>query len=326
MNREEFYALVFDSKVFKEWHWFKWHFEHHLRGTEHPFTQSIADACLRCETKLPGFGEEFVDRLSSISGREKNEDDWEQLLQLLAELLIIDQSLSFPWSSESKPVWEPTSATSKKNPEIELRLGSLRLGVEVKAPALLKHIRERHKNETQLTSRALSHEDIAQLPNPDRGITYPRDNPVKDFLLSADSKFEGFKAEDPAYVGLLVIVWDDFIQEPISALVHENSGLLTNNSFARDPAGNPLRFPNIDGVIVVRHLHQLMHGCRGEPYEDHCSHALDYGREGEFPFKAFMRGHGPNDVPEEVLRCYQALPQEAIMGAEYHPIEVTWWF
>jgi len=47
----------------------------------------------------------------------------------------------------------------------------------------------------------------ADEPAPPAGsITYPRDNPVEDFLHSADVKFEGFR-DDPAFYGALFIVW-----------------------------------------------------------------------------------------------------------------------
>jgi hypothetical protein len=45
-------------------------------------------------------------------------------------------------------------------------------------------------------------------------VLLPRDNPVKDFLLSADAKFAAFKAQHLTFTSALVIVWDDFIQEP----------------------------------------------------------------------------------------------------------------
>jgi hypothetical protein len=327
VSREDLYARVLGSQVFTQWHWFRWHFEHYLREKrEHPLTRSIVDACLRCEDKLPGFAVEFIDRMATISGREKHPSDWEQLLQSLAELLVIDQALGHPWPSAPTFAWEPVSGTSKKNPELEVATGTWRLGIEVKAPALFKHMYERAKNGLQLLSR-IPPEVIPQLAAQVAGVTYPRDNPVKDFLLSADSKFASFKASDARYIGLLVIVWDDFINEPISALAQPDSGLFTDNSFAKDPAGSPLRFANVDGVVIVRHLHQLVHACSGQPFEDQCRHALDYGREREFPFKAYVANpNAATAVPEEVLDCFQALPPHPMMGAEYVPSEVVWWF
>ncbi|MEI2403513.1 hypothetical protein V8V80_11520 [Niallia taxi] len=51
---------------------------------------------------------------------------------------------------------------------------------------------------------------------------------------------------------ILVIVWDDFINEVISTLSNPNAGLLSQNSFYTES-----NFSNIDGVIVLRHLLHL---------------------------------------------------------------------
>jgi hypothetical protein len=46
----------------------------------------------------------------------------------------------------------------------------------------------------------MDREEIAELPNVERGVTLPRDNPVKDFLVSAESKFSPFRMADPGSV------------------------------------------------------------------------------------------------------------------------------
>jgi hypothetical protein len=56
---------------------------------------------------------------------------------------------------------------------------------------------------------------------------------------------------------LLFIIWDDYINEPISALTNPNSGLLTDNSFYQES-----RFENVDGVILIRHIHQFFRNLR----------------------------------------------------------------
>lgn len=82
----------------------------------------------------------------------------------------------------------------------------------------------------------------------------PRDNPIKDFLISANEKFRIFKQSNAAFLSTLVIVWDDFIYEPISAISPPQAGLFTENSFAKDDDGNPLKFEYVDCVIITRHL------------------------------------------------------------------------
>ncbi|NJM73101.1 MAG: hypothetical protein HC862_24815 [Scytonema sp. RU_4_4] len=155
--------------------------------------------------------------------------------------------------------WEPTPASgSKKNPEIIVQSNDYQIGVEVKAPSILNHIRQRSSNSLQFPARVLPKHIIEIFPGADGGVTFPRDNPVKDFLISADKKFAPFKQENENFSSILVIVWDDYVYEPISSLTHPFCGLFTPNSFAQDAAGEPLQFPSVDGVIIIRHLHQLI--------------------------------------------------------------------
>ena len=55
MTRNDILALILDSDIFRKWHWFRFHFDHHLYGETHPFSESIIRACLDCEPHLPGF-------------------------------------------------------------------------------------------------------------------------------------------------------------------------------------------------------------------------------------------------------------------------------
>jgi len=224
-------------------HWFRHHFEHHLRGGEHPFARSIVPACLDCEPHIPGFAKGMIDAIAAPSGKEKDRRQYEQLIQRLAELLVIRQLVTYPWPFAARYRWEPTAAGSKKNPELVVEGGPCAFGIEVKAPSLLDHIDKRGKNPTQVPSRSMPQEAITTLPDADRGVTLPRDNPVKDFLVSSDAKFIAFKKADPEFRGVLVIVWDDFIYEPISSLMHEHCGLLTPKSFARGPNGDRSHSP-----------------------------------------------------------------------------------
>jgi hypothetical protein len=79
-------------------------------------------------------------------------------------------------------------------------------GIEVKAPALQTHIKTRHANSMQVPARLFTPEMLAALRRPDEAMTLPRDNPVKDFLRSANTKFAAFKDEVEDFVGILVIV------------------------------------------------------------------------------------------------------------------------
>ncbi len=325
MEYEGLLAHAKASKIFKQWHWYSYHFNLLANGYHQPFAYSILDACLDCDESIPGFAKQMTDALAEISGTEKHVPHYEQLLQLLAELLIIRQIVTWNWPMEVKFAWEPTAGKSKKNPEISIASDDWVIGVEVKAPSLRQHQEARAKNFTQVPSRALTKKEIETLPGASSGVTLPRDNPVKDFLISADSKFAEFRKADPKFFGLLVIVWDDFIYEPITALVHSNGGLLTSKSFARDKSGNALIFPNVDAVVVVRHLHQFQQAAGEKPLADGLESPLDYGEPGQFPFKVLIPNPHGRALPAEITECLQAVPQNGLMGAEYQTPEVVWW-
>jgi hypothetical protein len=327
MDRPSLYAHLVESPMLKEWHWFRWHFERSLRGPEHPLCKSFVDACLDCERVIPGFAVGIVDRMASIGGREKFEPHFEQLLQLLSEIHVIKQVLTFDWgSSETKFQWEPRPRLGKKNPELLIEQSQLAIGIEVKCPALRDHIRKRSTNPIQLPARSDALRSAAQnLRKPTDDVTLPRDNPVKDFLISADEKFAPFKRENPDFVGVLVIVWDDFIYEPLTALLSDLSGLFTKNSFHTDAAGLPARFENVDGVVLIRHLHQIDRAASDKPLTDGCRHALDYGEANTFPYKVLVQNPNGRLVPDALQRCLQTRTPSADLGAEYVPQDMIFW-
>lgn len=324
MTREELLQIVFESNIFKEWHWFRYHFEHQLRGYNHPLSEAIIDACIDCERHIPGYAKHVIERIASVGGREKFMPHWEQLLQLLAELHVVRHVLVCDWPEDTTFESEPTSGNDKKNPEIALTTSEFKLGIEVKTPAIFKHWDQRSANPTQLPSRAIPKEQHKDLPDATDGITLPRDNPVKDFLISANEKFAGLR-QNGNFFGVLAIVWDDFIYEPISALCHPDCGLLTPNSFAIDDNGNPMSFPAVDAIFIIRHLHQLIRACRDEPLVDSCRSPLDYGRHDDFPWKAFIPVPGGKELNERIIGCFQGREPSPEMGAEYLPKELVWW-
>ncbi|MBW4680954.1 MAG: hypothetical protein KME19_12670 [Microcoleus vaginatus WJT46-NPBG5] len=327
MTREELYVYVLASNIFKRWHWFKYHFEQPLYNLQHPLAESVIQACLECEQYIPGFAKGMIDALASISGKEKHEPHYEQLLQRLAELHVIKQVITFDWSSQVSFRWEPTPINgSKKNPEIIIHSDDYQIGVEVKAPSLLNHLRQRFSNPTQVPARVFSKKVIDKLPGADVGITLPRDNPIKDFLLSAEGKFAPFKRENKNFYSLLVIVWDDYVYEPISSLLHPSCGLFTPNSFAQDPGGQALNFPSVDGVVIISHLHQLIRATRDEPLIPPCRYPLDYGQDNDFPMKAIIANPYGINIPNVVLDCFQAYSPSQDVGSEYIPQDLIFWF
>ncbi|MDD5686747.1 MAG: hypothetical protein PHE88_02805 [Elusimicrobia bacterium] len=320
MTKEELLPYIFDSNIFKSWHWFYWHFLHTLKGEPQPFADSFIEACLACEKIIPDFAIGMVNNIASISGKVKDTQHYEQLIQRLAELHIIKQILTFDWPNKPKFKCEPTTKFSKKNPELTIDLDGKIVGVEVKAPSLLQHYENLCGNSTQILSRSLPLNVTEAL---DKKIILPRDNPVKDFLISANEKFQPFKNEYPEFIGILVIVWGAAIQEPISALLAPGSGLITENSFAKDERGKILQFPSIDSVIVVSHLHQIIKATKDEPFMDSCHHVFDYGSKDKLPFKIFMP-LSPN-IPKIFLKCMQVQLQNPEMGSEYIPSDLILW-
>jgi len=135
------------------------------------------------------------------------------------------------------------------------------------------------------------------------GATLPRDNPVKDFLASANAKFAAFRQADPAFVGVLFIVWDDYVNEPIGALLNPASGLLTPNSFDRDENGEPRAYQSVDAVVVLRHQVQLQEGMANRLPLDERWHFLDFGAADRFPFNALVvNPHCRNRLPTRFKR------------------------
>jgi hypothetical protein len=157
-------------------------------------------------------------------------------------------------------------------------------------------------------------------------ITYPRDNPVKDFLVSANQKFQGFKEESPDFVGILVVVWDDFVNEIVSALKHPQSGLLTENSYAKDDRGAILKYPYIDGVVVIRHLTYFVEAMAGRDLPDRLN-GFDFGEERALP-NIFFPVTPIENLPEGLWLEFRALPWDCDVlshMAEYVPSDFVIW-
>lgn len=323
MDRDSLFKYIFEeSTLFEDWHWFNYHF-----GNGRPFAVHIVDACLECEEEMNGFAKSFLDKIFSMSGRKKYKPHYEQLMQALAELLIIRQMISFDWKGGNNFTYEPTPDNINKNPELRIGLEEYGIGIEVKCPSLLDHVEERSNKPFQIPARSIVRDTLNSMldEEEEENVVLPRDNPVKDFLISSNEKFKAFKNGDTKFYGILVVVWDDYIFEPISALLSPLSGLFTEESFACDDEGDPLTFEYVDGVIIIRHLHQFVRAAAEEPLLDSKLHVLDYGRDGDFPPKAFVSNPNGDKVPEKVLEAFQAYPPSPEMGAEYLPSDMITW-
>ena len=322
MSRDELIEYALQSDIMKKWHYFQFHFSFYHKEIEHELCKSIINSCISCELKIEGIAKNFIDRIASINGRVKQQSDYEQLLQILAELLIVEKTLSFEWENVREYKHEPTTGESKKNPEVNIVTDNYTIGVEVKSPKIIDHMNIRASNPFQLPARS----PIIDFYGKEH-TTLPRDNPVKDFLISADTKFKSFKETIPNYYGVLVIVWDDYIYEPISSLLSEGSGLFTEASFYIDTDKNAVKFPNIDCVVLTRHLLQIIRGTRGEPLPDEVKTPLEYGDKTVFPFKVHIVNPASSvTIPDEVMQCFQTHEPSFMLGAEYSPTDQITWF
>lgn len=280
--------------------------------------------CAECELKRPELGWSLLNDVASISGQEKHEPHYEMLMQKLAEILVLHRLLHLPWPHGTMTVHEPAATPNGKRPELKVDTPEAIYLFEVKAPSLLSHQRACAKNPAQFPGRifdAATRQRLAEGQEP----TLPRDNPIKDFLASADEKFAPFVGEKECY-GVLVIVWDDHVFEPITSLVHEPSqGLLTSNSFAKIN-GLPVQYLRIDAVVIVRHLLYFQQGAAEQLSERR--HAFDFGGEHDLP-NVLVPVPGGKRLPEFIVNGLRALPydHEAMRElADYRPQEFVMWF
>ncbi|MFJ9002455.1 hypothetical protein ACIRG8_29400 [Streptomyces sp. NPDC102359] len=316
------YEKLWAGPMFSRWHWLQYNFAAPRHGQPETYFAAVTmDALLACDAVMPGFADEMLQRLSEIGGREKDPNDYEQILQWLGELLVLAHFATWKWPTTAVFAHEPTAGIGKANPEVVIDVGHLRLGVEVKTPnlRLLTAGREgRGRAPWQLNAR------IPKEFHPRGPSTKPRDNPVKDFLVSANRKFEGFRS-DPNFYSVLVIVWDDYINEPLTALLSQQSGLLTPNSFHRDNSDQPHTYPNVDAVVVLRQQHQFKNGMANRPALDDRDHFLDYGSLDRFPFNSIVMNPHGRALPQDLCSALQAHEPATWMGAEYVPGELVMW-
>ena len=319
----EMYMEVAPTIASGPWHWYAYHFR---QGPAHPFVASIVKACADCERAVPGLGRQLLADLASVSGMEKHLPHWDMLNQKLSEILVLERLFTLPWRSGS-PVFshEPAGRPGGKRPELLVEDGANRYAFEVKAPAILQHAVDRGTNQTQVPGRVFDPATLEHLKQ-DSPLTLPRDNPVKDFLISADAKFAPFKAQGPCQ-SVLVIVWDDYIYEPITSLTGAAAkGLLTPQSFATTGNGTPMTFPNIDAVIVVRHLSYFIRAAREEALLER-AHAFDFGDETALP-NVLIPVPGGDPIAEFITAGLRAVPFDdprLLTAAEYNPSDLIFW-
>ncbi|GAX88957.1 YecA family protein [Effusibacillus lacus] len=300
-------------------HWLSYHTHMRSRtGMIHPFIKVLCQILTNINQTYPGYATIMAERISSYKGTQI--DQFEQLLQLFAEVLVLNRALEVSDIIEGNKylLSEPREREGVKNPEFRTIINGIPCAGEVKAPSLLEFQKDRPSS-FQYTTRWPFTIDAK-----DQGTKtlLPLDNRIKDFLKSSQNKFKEY-VKNNAFVNdfrLLFIVWDDFIYEPITALLHSASGLFTPNSFYVDKNGEPVKFPLVDGVIIIRHLQQFVLALQDRTLVHGLSH----------PFQlinprtpcAFIQNPFGRSVPQVLLNTFNAVDPRSLPASEY---QITDW-
>lgn len=230
------------------------------KGRLHPFIENLVNALSEIEHAVPGYARKTINWIASI---EKTH--FEQVIQIFGEIIVLRKLVSI--AVPKSITLEPSATNNGKNPEFRALVDDTFFAIEVKTASTFDFTTERQSG-LQITSQ-LNKVDYKLLSQTGK-IVNSRSLKVKDYLVSAEEKFEQYKQniDFKDDFRLLFIIWDDYINEPLSALANPNCGLLTDNSFYQDS-----RFENVDGVILIRHIHQFF---RNLQYGE----MVDYGKKG----------------------------------------------
>lgn len=305
-------------------HWLTYHL-HKGRVTE--FGEALIQALASCEYRLPGLGERLVDELINTGYTPTAQDPaawragFQQLLQKFAEILVLRVLLETPWPAGAIFWHEPANPNTGRRPELAVDLEERVYLFEVKCPSLVDHQAARGANPRQIPARSVLGDSFRANPDPNEPVTWPRDNVLKDFLESADDKFSGFSAKET--IGVLIVVWDAYVYEPISALTYPRSGLLTEHSFYK-VKGMRVPFDAVDGVIIMNHLAVLHAGAQEQGH----AHRPGYFRldhvDGGLP-NVWCQNIGGTQLDAFLMEALDAIPVEDAEPVEYQSHEFIMW-
>jgi len=314
------YLLAVDLIAAQDWHWLKYHFSQY---PPHPVGLALASKCAKIEARMPNHGVSFISRISSLSNRENDRAHYQQILQVFAEILVIERVLGLAWPENTAFFLEPSGRTGKR-PELMVATPDHRFLFEVKSPSLLDHQEKRASNGIQIPHRGLVPlEQIDALVSA-QSATLPRDNPVKDFLVSCEKKFSDFPIVPGANIS--VIVWDDYIYEPISSLIGIRGGLLTLDTWNIDSSGDPITYPSVDGVVLIRHMTYFQRALAGNDLIDRYG-IFDFGSDAAMP-NVFIQNPIGREIPESIkigLRAIDIEDERLAHMAEYHVQDYVFW-
>lgn len=318
---------ILTSRMFKEWHWFRYHFQGLAKGEFTALSFDFLNRCRLIERKIPGFTKETINRMTSICGKEKFEPHYEQLLQLLVEVVIFYRLVEGFLLELVEFQWEPTAQGSEKNPELMLVHPLWCALIEIKSPSILRHHRDAAKHDTQLGAR-LGDPAVFDALSKTGHATRPLDNKIKDYLVSAEGKFKGFRDQSPKPTTFLYVAWTQYLFEAISPVCNEMSGLFTARSFYRDENGDAVQFPSVDAVIVSDHMEPIIRGTKDEEMPFGYSSPLDYGAYlmPSFQHPILLENPATTDASlHPVAKVLGALPPCELDDPRAKPLDYVMW-
>ncbi|MEH6401921.1 MAG: hypothetical protein V7750_01020, partial [Sneathiella sp.] len=228
----------------------------------------------------------------------------DQLMQKLAEILVMRQVINLSWPPETSFEIEAGVAGGLKRVDLVVTLpDGKKFGFEVKAPKYTPHARHRSDKPFQFPARLEMSSVEFQTQNADKPVL-SRDNTLRSFLRSANEKFDAFAARHD-FCGVLVIVWDDWIFEAIGPLLSERVGLLTPATYSVVD-GVPETFKNIDTVLILRHLTCFVEAAKEDTLPDASFDAMHIGGGGENP--NIIIEMSDIGLPEFVKNGFNAVP------------------
>ncbi|WP_282154846.1 SEC-C domain-containing protein [Cytobacillus gottheilii] len=294
-----------------------------FKGKVHPFIDNFLNVLEFIDTKVPDYSKVTIDKISKVSKKQ-----FEQVIQIFGEIIVLKQLVSN--SIPNTITLEPTARKNGKNPEYRGEIIDKYFALEVKTASLFDFALNRQAG-LQITAQ-LNDIDYKFLAETGK-VVNSNSLKILDYLKSANEKFTQYRqnVEYQNDFTLLFIIWDDYINEPISAIINSNCGLFTKKTFY-----SKSNFDNVDGVIVIRHIHQFF---RGLQYAEYVHYNAQNKQEYEMPdwfdynnpmtHPVFIQNPYGRKIPVHyIMDRLNALPfresTEAV-AAEYKPTDFIDW-
>ncbi|TNC02660.1 hypothetical protein FHG65_00175 [Bacillus cereus] len=280
------------------------------------FIVTFIEALELVDKSIPEYSKRIVEWIGTLNNKEQSEQNY----AVLSEVLVLSKAAQVADSIQGVPFIqsEPRSSKNSKNPEFRSKLSGKYYAGEVKTPSL-KKFKEKRQSGFQVTTH-LPDREVISIDN----IINPKLLTVKDFLVNTEEKYSEYILEEQFKEDFrfLFIVWDDFINEAISALTSPFCGLFTPNSFYKES-----NFELIDGVFIIRHLHQFHSGINDYALLDGLENAFQWSGDKRYTLmSAFVQNPYGRKVPDVFLNKFNVVPpDEMTFGAEYQPTDWIDW-